>query len=173
MSQFSHLDDGNEARMVDVGDKEANDRAAVARGYVYMASETLQRLQAGAFAKGEVAQVSRIAGIMGAKRTSELIPLCHAIPIDDVELELAPCPEAGAVEITARGRCHAKTGLEMEVMTAVSVAALTIYDMCKSVDAAMRIGDIHLVEKTGGSSGPFTHPDPPGPASSGGGAGEE
>lgn len=163
MSDFSHLDDSGDARMVDIGDKEVTERRATARGWVHMSSETLERLQDGNLDKGDVSQVARIAGIMGAKETPDLIPLCHQIPIDDIDLEFAPAPEEGALEIVARGSCHAKTGLEMEVLTAVSVAALTVYDMCKSVDSTMHIGDVHLVDKTGGQSGDFEHPDPPGP----------
>ena len=163
MSDFSHLDDAGDARMVDVGDKDVTHRIAVARGFVYMADSTLQQLVDGDVEKGDVSQVARIAGIMGSKKTSDLIPLCHPLPLEDVDLDFQPRPDESALEIRARASCHGKTGVEMEALTAVSVAALTVYDMVKSVDKSMHVGDIHLVEKTGGQSGDFTHPDPPGP----------
>ena len=149
--------------MVDVGDKDMTRRRAVARGFVHMSRETLERIEEGEIEKGEVSQVARIAGIMGAKRTSELIPLCHQIPLDSVSLELSANLDEQALEIVAVATCGAKTGVEMEALTGVSVAALAVYDMCKAVDSTMSIGEVHLVEKTGGSSGDFRHPDPPGP----------
>lgn len=149
--------------MVDVGDKDVTHRVAVARGFVYMAESTLDRLVEGEVEKGDVSQVARIAGIMGAKQTSDLVPLCHPLPLEDVDLDFRARPDEPALEIRASASCHGKTGVEMEALTAVSVAALTVYDMAKSVDKGMHVGDIHLVEKTGGQSGDFTHPDPPGP----------
>ena len=163
MGDFSHLDDSGDAQMVDVGGKDVTQRRAVARGWVYMQEETLDAIATEALEKGEVRQVSRIAGIMGAKRTDELIPLCHQLPLENVDLQFGLHREAGAMEILATVGCSAKTGAEMEALTAVSTAALTIYDMCKGLDRAMSIGDVHLVRKTGGSTGDFRHPDPPGP----------
>lgn len=164
MGDFTHLDESGDAQMVDVGDKETTDREAVARGWVYMSTSTLEALDDARIEKGEVDQVARIAGIQGAKRTSELVPLCHQIPLDKVSVEFAPNHDENALEIVARASCSAKTGVEMEALTAVSTAALTVYDMCKARDRSMAIGDIHLAEKTGGSSGRFEHPEPPGPA---------
>lgn len=163
MGDFSHIDDSGEAQMVDVGGKDVTRRRAVARGWVYMSTETLEAIEADAVEKGDVRQVSRIAGIMGAKRTEDLIPLCHQIPLENVSVRFETNREEGALEVVAEATCSAKTGAEMEAMTAVSTAALTIYDMCKGVDRAMSIGDVHLVRKTGGSSGDFRHPEPPGP----------
>jgi len=163
MGDFTHLDDSGEAQMVDVGDKETTKREALARGWVYMSKSTLEALDEVRIEKGEVDQIARIAGIQGAKRTSELIPLCHQIPLDEVSVEFAPNHEENSLEIVARASCSAKTGVEMEALTAVSTAALTVYDMCKSRDRSMTIGDIHLAEKSGGASGRFEHPAPPGP----------
>ncbi|MDO8750315.1 MAG: cyclic pyranopterin monophosphate synthase MoaC [Dehalococcoidia bacterium] len=150
---LSHLDAQGRARMVDVGEKEPTARVAVARGTVRMKPETLRLIQQGQMEKGDVLAVARIAGIMGAKKTSELVPLCHPIPIDQVTVELEPDEAQGAIQITATARTTAKTGVEMEALTAVSVAALTIYDMAKAVDRGMRIEGIRLVSKRGGQSG--------------------
>jgi cyclic pyranopterin monophosphate synthase len=163
MSEFSHIDESGRASMVDVGDKDASDRQARARGFVYMAEETLEAINQRRIAKGEVLQVARIAGISAAKRTFELIPMCHLLALDNVAVAFRLLPQVSAVAVEATVRCHGKTGVEMEALTAVSTAALTIYDMCKAVDKAMHIGDVHLVEKTGGTSGPFAHPQAPGP----------
>jgi cyclic pyranopterin phosphate synthase len=163
MSDFSHIDESGKAGMVDVADKQATDRIAIARGFVYMDDETLEAIDQSRIVKGEVLQVARTAGIMAAKRTSELIPMCHLLALDNVKVAFRLMGDAGGLAIEARARCQGKTGVEMEALTAVSVAALTVYDMCKSVDKAMYIGDIHLVEKTGGKSGRFTHPGSPGP----------
>ena len=160
MADFTHLDDEGAARMVDVGDKTVTVRRAVARGWVRMQPDTLSQISAGAMAKGDVFQVARTAGIMAAKRTSELIPLCHPLALDSVRVDLAPDGD-DRVRIEAEVRIEAKTGVEMEAMTAVSVAALTLYDMCKAVDKTMTLEGIHLAEKTGGRSGAFTHPTPP------------
>ena len=162
MGDFSHLDESGDAQMVDVGGKDVTQRRAVARGYVYMSESTARAVAEGDVSKGEVGQVGRLAGIMGAKKTSELIPLCHPIGLEDVVVRLKPRPEEGAVEIVAEAAASAKTGVEMEALTAVSTAALTVYDMCKSADRGMHLGDIHLVDKRGGSSGHFRHPQPPG-----------
>lgn len=162
MSDFTHLDDSGDARMVDVGDKDVTRRRAVARGFVYMQSETLEAIcREGGVEKGEVDQVARIAGIMGGKKTSDLIPLCHAIPIDHLDVSFEPHHEEQALEIVAEAATDAKTGVEMEALSAVNTAALTVYDMCKSMDREMYIGDVHLARKEGGSSGDFSHPDPP------------
>ena len=150
---LTHLDAKGKARMVDVGWKEPTTRVAVARGSVRMKPETLRLIQQGQVDKGDVLSVARIAGIMGAKRTSELIPLCHPIPLDQVTVELEPDESESSVHITATARTTARTGVEMEALTAVSVAALTIYDMAKSVDRGMRIEGVRLVSKRGGKSG--------------------
>lgn len=163
-SDLSHIDESGRASMVDVGDKESTDRVARARGVVYMAEETLEAIQDRRIVKGEVMQVARIAGMMGAKRTAELVPMCHLLPLDNVSVAFQPLPDEAGLAIEATARCHGKTGVEMEALTGVSIAALAVYDMCKAIDKAMHIGQIHLVEKTGGKSGDFEHPDPPGPA---------
>ncbi len=150
---WTHLDDQGRVRMVDVGVKPVTDREAVARGYVTLLPETLRLVQQGLMKKGDVLTVAQLAGIMGAKRTAELIPLCHPLPLDKVSVELALDGERGRINITATARTSGKTGVEMEALTAVSVAALTIYDMCKAVDRGMRIQGIRLVRKRGGQSG--------------------
>ncbi len=155
MAEFSHLDAEGKAVMVDVSDKDVTERTATARGTVSMAPETVGRIVAGGVAKGDVLTVARLAGIMAAKRTAELIPLCHPLALTAIDVDLR-CDEArGAVDIEATCRLAGRTGVEMEALTAVSVAALTVYDMCKAVDRAMRIGDIRLVRKAGGRSGTF------------------
>jgi cyclic pyranopterin phosphate synthase len=159
MSELSHLDAAGHAHMVDVGDKHATQREAVARGSVLMHRATLQLIAAGALPKGDVLAVARIAGIMAAKRTPEIIPLCHPLMLTHVAVELTPAPDpadpAGpaALLIEATVRTTGKTGVEMEALTAVSAAALTIYDMCKAVDRGMRISEIRLAQKRGGRSG--------------------
>ncbi len=150
---LTHLDQHGRANMVDVGWKDPTQREAVAKGFVSMQSETLTRILEASMEKGDVLSVARLAGIMGAKQTSQLIPLCHPLPLDRVAVELDPDPERGGVEITATATTSAKTGVEMEAMTAVSIAALALYDMCKSVDRAMRIEAVRLVSKRGGKSG--------------------
>ena len=150
---LTHLDSQGRASMVDVGWKEATRREAVAKGFVSMQPQTLTRIQGGTMEKGDVFAVARLAGIMGAKQTAQLIPLCHPLPLDRVAVELEPDTERQGVEITATATTSAKTGVEMEAMTAVSVAALALYDMCKSVDRAMRIEAVRLVSKRGGKSG--------------------
>lgn len=139
--------------MVDVGAKDVTARMAIARGEVRMKPETLALIQQGQIKKGDVLTVAKVAGVMAAKRTSELVPLCHPLPIDQVLVELEPKPELPGVEITATVRTTARTGVEMEALTAVTVAALTVYDMAKSADKTMVIDRIRLVEKHGGRSG--------------------
>ena len=150
---LSHVDDSGEARMVDVGDKQETRRVAVARGSVLMRGETLALVAEDRFEKGDVLGVARVAGVMAAKNTSQLIPLCHPLPLDQVLVEFDLDKERGAVDITATARTTAKTGVEMEALAAVSVAALAIYDMCKSSDRAMRIDGVRLTRKSGGRSG--------------------
>ena len=152
-SKLTHVDQSGKAQMVDVGEKPDTRREAVARGRIVMRHETLDLIQDNAFEKGDVLGVARIAGIMGAKNTSQLIPLCHPLPLSRIAVEFDLDTNASAVNITATARTTGKTGVEMEALTAVSVAALTIYDMCKAVDRAMRIEAIRLVRKTGGKSG--------------------
>ena len=153
MAQFTHFDAEGKAVMVDVSDKPETKRTATAKGSVVMASETLAMIGEGAVAKGDVLSVARLAGIMGAKRTPDLIPLCHPLALTSVKLELTLAPERNTVEITATCGLTGRTGVEMEALTAVAVAALTVYDMCKAVDRAMRIEDIRLIHKSGGKSG--------------------
>lgn len=150
---LSHIDESGKARMVDVGGKPDTERVAVAKGSVVMKPETLALIKANGVEKGDVVGVARIAGIMGAKRTSELIPLCHPIPLNNVAVDFELDDARNAVNITATAKTTAKTGVEMEAMTAVSIAALTIYDMCKAVDRAIRIEGVRLVRKSGGVSG--------------------
>lgn len=153
---FTHFDTSGNAAMVDVSAKPVTDRTATARVRVLMQPATLAMIREGTAKKGDVLGAARIAGIMAAKRTSELIPLCHPLPISAVSLELAA--EGDAVEIAATVRTTGQTGVEMEALTAASVAALTVYDMCKSVDRGMRIDALRLVHKAGGKSGEFTQP---------------
>ncbi|HWB50098.1 MAG TPA: cyclic pyranopterin monophosphate synthase MoaC [Stellaceae bacterium] len=155
MPDLSHVDSQGRARMVDVSAKAETDRVAVAGARVVMAPATLARIQAGDIAKGDVLQVARIAGIMAAKKTAELIPLCHPLALTSVEVELACAPELSAVEITTTCRLNGRTGVEMEALTAASVAALTIYDMCKAIDRGMRVTELCLLRKSGGKSGEF------------------
>jgi len=150
---FTHLDAEGRARMVDVSDKDETDRVAVAGARVVMRPQTLERIRSGDVAKGDVLAVARLAGIMAAKRTAELIPLCHPLALTSVGVELACVPERSAVEITATCRLRGRTGVEMEALTAASVAALTVYDMCKAVDRGMVVTDVRLLRKSGGRSG--------------------
>lgn len=151
---LSHLDALGRARMVDVGEKPVTRREALARGVVRMQAATLARILAGEMPKGEVLAVARVAGILAAKRTAELIPLCHTLPLEAVEVDFHALDER-TLEVQARARVQARTGVEMEALVAVSVAALTVYDMCKAVDREMEIGEIQLVEKRGGRSGTY------------------
>jgi len=152
---LSHIDEQGRARMVDVGAKPDTERVAVARGRVCMQPETLALIQAQALQKGDVLTVAQIAGIQAAKRTHELIPMCHPLLLTQVSVELAPVlsGDHAWVDIEAQARTRGKTGVEMEALTAVSVAALTVYDMAKAVDRGMRITDVRLVHKSGGKSG--------------------
>src|SRR5262245_60033509 len=151
--RLSHVDRKGRVRMVDVGDKAITSREAVARGSIRMSAAARQAIRRGAVKKGDPLQAARLAGIMAAKQTSSLIPLCHPLPLSNVAVELTPTGRG--YEIEARVRTEARTGVEMEALTAVAVAALTIYDMVKAVDKAMVIGDIRLVLKTGGKSGTY------------------
>lgn len=153
--QLTHLDEQGAARMVDVGAKPDSERLAVASGTVYMKRETMRLIHDGALKKGDVLTVARIAGIMAAKRTSELIPLCHPVALTKIDVELTLDEDASAVRIKATARTIGKTGVEMEALTAVSVAGLTIYDMAKAVDREMRLSDIRLLEKRGGQHGDY------------------
>ena len=155
MSGLTHFDAAGDARMVDVAEKDATGRTATARGAVEMDPETLAVVAEGRAKKGDVLAVARLAGIMGAKRTADLIPLCHPLPLSGVTVALTPNPAASRVEIEATVKVTGRTGVEMEALTAVSVAALTVYDMLKAVDKAMRLTDIRLVFKEGGRSGRF------------------
>lgn len=152
---LTHFDDKGHAHMVDVSDKPVTARVAVASGAVKMARETLDLITEGRAKKGDVLGVARLAGIMGAKKTSDLIPLCHPLPITKVALELTPDPELPGIRITATVKTGGQTGVEMEALTAVSVAALTIYDMVKAADKAMVLTDIRLDLKDGGKSGRY------------------
>lgn len=151
--ELTHFNDQGRARMVDVTDKEKTFREAAAEGRVRMAAETLEKVRAGAMAKGDVLAVAQVAGIMAAKRTHELIPMCHPVALTGVDISFTLEPEA--VRIRAAARCRGETGVEMEALTAVSAAALTIYDMCKAVQKDMEIGEIRLCRKTGGKSGDY------------------
>ncbi len=150
---LSHLDGTGRARMVDVSGKPDTLRVAVARGRVVMSPETARRIAAGEVEKGGVLATAQLAGIMAAKRTWELIPLCHPLPLSHVDVRLRPRPEEGTVEIEAEARCLGKTGVEMEALTAVAVAALTVYDMVKSIEPGARIEGVRLAKKSGGKSG--------------------
>ena len=155
MKEFTHLDEDGRAQMVDVTEKKITQREARARGTVLMNPETFQRIMAGGIAKGDVLGVAKVAGIMGAKSTAELIPMCHPLNITNVAITFSPIEAKHCIEIEAQVKLKGQTGVEMEALTAVATAALTIYDMCKAVDRAMVISDIHLVEKKGGKSGHF------------------
>ena len=158
MSGLTHFDAAGQAHMVDVSDKPVTDRVAVAEGVVVMTAETLALVEAGTAKKGDVLGVARLAGIMGAKKTSELIPLCHPLPITKVALDLVPDPDLPGVRITATVKTSGQTGVEMEALTAVTTAALTVYDMLKAAEKGMRIEGVRLRSKTGGKSGPWQAP---------------
>ena len=158
MTSLSHITAAGEAHMVDVSDKADTRRLARARGRIVMAPETLALAIAGEAKKGEVFGVARLAGIMAAKKTSDLIPLCHPLPLSSVSVDITPDDSLPGVIVTAETGVTGKTGVEMEALTAASIAALTIYDMCKSVDRGMRIEAVRLVHKDGGKSGTFTAP---------------
>ena len=156
---LTHLDETGAARMVDVSAKPDTEREAVAGGIVYMQPETLRLIREGQIKKGDVLTIARIAGIMAAKRTADLIPLCHPLPLTHLDVSLQLDEAANAVRITATARTFGKTGVEMEALTAVSAAALTIYDMAKAVDREMRLSDIRLLSKRGGQHGDYTAED--------------
>ena len=155
MGDLTHVDDQGRARMVDVSDKPSTERIAVAQGRIVMQAATLNLALSGTGKKGEVRAVAEIAGVMAAKRTSDLIPMCHPLAISSVKVEVEPSTDGSGLEVTARVKTTGPTGVEMEALTAASVAALTVYDMCKSVDRGMRIEALRLVHKAGGKSGEF------------------
>ncbi len=155
MADFTHIDGEGRIQMVDVTEKGATRRRAVARGQITMKPETLAQILAGRTKKGNVLETARIAGIMAAKKTADLIPLCHPLSLTHVQIDFYPDEAAGAIDVEAAAQVLGSTGVEMEALTAVSVAALTIYDMCKAVDREMVLSDIRLMEKSGGKSGSF------------------
>ena len=160
MSDLTHVGPDGKARMVDVGDKPVTDRLARATGTIRMQPETLARILANDVAKGDVLGVARIAGIMGAKRTAELVPLCHPIPISDIQIEIFPDPTIPGLRVDATVRASGRTGVEMEALTAVSVTLITIYDMAKGVEKGMVMAQISLTEKAGGKSGHWSREAP-------------
>jgi len=155
MSRLTHIDRDGQVRMVDVTGKKSTSRHALATGRITMKPETFALLQEGRMAKGNVIETARIAGVMAAKRTADLIPMCHPLAISHVHIDFIPAPEASAIDIECAVRLVGRTGVEMEALTAVSIAALTIYDMCKAADREMVISDIVLMEKSGGKSGSY------------------
>jgi cyclic pyranopterin monophosphate synthase len=159
VSELTHLDAQGTARMVDVGDKPATDRRAVARAVVRMSPETAAKVAAGDAPKGDVLGTARIAGVLAAKRTGELIPLCHPLGLDHVDVDAEVDAAAGTVTLTAEARVTARTGVEMEAMTAASVAALTVYDMVKGIERGVEIASVALLEKSGGRSGTWRRGD--------------
>lgn len=161
MSGLTHIGAAGEAHMVDVGDKDETHRVAVAQGHVRMKPETLDAILAGNAKKGDVLGAARLAGIMAAKKTSDLIPLCHPLLLTKITVEIEPDHALPGLQIVAEVRLKGQTGVEMEALTAVSVACLTIYDMAKALDKAMSIGDVRLVQKTGGKSGDFQRDERP------------
>ena len=160
MEDFTHFNDQGRARMVDVGDKAPSHRTAVAGARVLVSPETFRLIQTGGMKKGDVLTVAQIAGVMGAKRTPDLIPMCHPIALTGINLELSLDEARCAVDIRATVSCDGRTGVEMEALTAASTAALTVYDMCKAVDKRMVLSYIHLVEKQGGKSSDFHFEEP-------------
>jgi cyclic pyranopterin phosphate synthase len=154
-ARLSHLNEKGEARMVDVSPKEVTSRTAIAEGFVSMAPKTLDLILAGKAPKGDVLATARIAGIMAAKRTAELIPLCHSLPLTEVTIDFEPSRDPAGLRVEANAKVDAKTGVEMEALTAVSIACLTVYDMVKAADRGMTFSGIRLIEKTGGRSGRF------------------
>ena len=155
MSELTHFDKDGQAHMVDVSAKEVTDRVAVAEGFIKMTPETLEIITEGRAKKGDVLSVAQLAGIMGAKKTADLIPLCHPLPISKVAVTLAPVPERSGIRVEATVKTTGQTGVEMEALTAVSTACLTVYDMVKAVEKSMVIEDIRLVLKDGGKSGRY------------------
>lgn len=159
MSKLTHLNEAGEAHMVDVGAKDITERHATATGRIRMQAQTLALILGGGHVKGDVLAVARIAGIMAAKRTAELVPLCHPIALNSVTVDLVPENEPAAIVVTARVSTSGKTGVEMEALTAVQIALLTVYDMCKAVDRGMVMTDVGLAEKSGGRSGSWKRHD--------------
>lgn len=158
--RLTHLDESGRARMVDVSEKPVTKREAIARGRVRMAADTFARARSGETPKGDIRAIAEIAGVMGAKRTSDLIPLCHPLPLSSVKVEVEPDQAAHAFVVTARAATTGQTGVEMEALTAVSIACLTIYDMLKAIDRDMVIDDICLLAKSGGASGEYVRGAP-------------
>lgn len=155
MPQLTHIDNGGRVRMVDVTDKKPSARTAVAQALIHMRAETFQRIAEGSVAKGNVLETARIAGVMAAKKTAELIPMCHPLNLTHVQVDFFPDAASHTIRIEGQARIVDQTGVEMEALTAVSVAALTLYDMCKAIDKAMVITDVCLVKKSGGKSGTY------------------
>ncbi|WP_417793133.1 cyclic pyranopterin monophosphate synthase MoaC [Terasakiella pusilla] len=156
--QFTHIDKDGNAVMVDVSDKDITERTATAKASVIMQEETLNRIMAGTLKKGDVLSVAQLSGIMGAKKTADLIPLCHPLALTSVKVELSCDPDRNAVDVVGTCKLKGRTGVEMEALTAVTVAALTVYDMCKAIDKGMTITDVRLTLKEGGKSGTFVAP---------------
>ena len=156
MAELTHFNQSGEAHMVDVGDKASTHRQAVVEGRIIMQTETLERILQGTHKKGDVLGIARIAGIMAAKRTADLIPLCHPLPITHVEIELKAEQEAHAIHCLTTVETRGQTGVEMEALTATQIALLTIYDMCKAIDRGMQINDVRLLKKSGGKSGEWS-----------------
>ena len=159
MAKLTHFNKHGEARMVDVSDKQTTHRVAIAMGSIFMLPETLALIRCGDHKKGDVIATARIAGIMACKKTSELIPLCHPLPLSSVTVEFETCDEPVCVQCRAQVETHARTGVEMEALAAVQTALLTVYDMCKAVDRGMTIGNVRLLQKSGGRSGTWQRPD--------------
>ena len=155
MTPFTHIDSDGRVRMVDVTGKKPTERSAVARGRIIMKMSTLEKIVAGSVTKGNVLETARIAGVMAAKKTADIIPMCHPLALTFVQVDFSPDRQARSIDIEATVRLIGRTGVEMEALTAVSAAALTIYDMCKALDRGMTITDIHLAEKSGGKSGHY------------------
>ncbi len=160
--RFTHFDADGQAHMVDVGDKDVTERVAVASGDIAMQAKTLEKIVEGGHKKGDVLGVARVAGIMGAKRTADLVPLCHPLPLTKVSIELKPDPRLPGIRCRTTAKTKGQTGVEMEALCATQIALLTIYDMCKAVDRGMVIESVQLEEKAGGKSGHWRRNDPPG-----------
>ena len=155
MQKLSHIDPHGRAAMVNITEKKETKRVAIAKGRIYMMPETLALIDEGGVKKGEVYSIARIAGIMAAKKTAELIPLCHPLPIQSVSIDLISNTSENCIDIQATASLYGRTGIEMEALTAVSISALVIFDMCKAVDKKMKVSDVRLIHKSGGKSGTF------------------
>ena len=155
MQKLSHIDPHGRAAMVNITEKKETKRVAIAKGRIYMMPETLALIDAGGVKKGEVYSIARISGIMAAKKTAELIPLCHPLPIQSVSIDLISNTSENCIDIQATASLYGRTGIEMEALTAVSISALVIFDMCKAVDKKMKVSDVRLIHKSGGKSGTF------------------